>query len=359
MEAREDSLAAKAATRRFGIVLSAAAALLAASSPMQAHADDPSFKGKTITLTTSQGVGGVHDLLARVVARYIGNYLDGSPRIIVQNMPGGGDVTATAYMYAIAPRDGTAIAIISNSIPLHQVIDDRGQRYDAREFSWLGSPSAENDAVFAWRSAGVATVDELRQKELVLGGTGPGSNLVIIPTVMNNVLGTKFKIVSGYKSSNELFLAMDRGEIQARDGSYPGIIAAYPSWIEQNRIVFLAQDGLERDKAMPHVPLLIELANSDEERKVLELISSPAALGEPYLAPPGVPAERVAMLRRAFAETMHDKAFLADAAKLGIDVNFIDGATVAKIVDTTIATAPEIVEKAKAAMNPAGGSSKI
>jgi tripartite-type tricarboxylate transporter receptor subunit TctC len=346
----------KGATRILGYASLGVVAILIASFPTRARADDPFFKGKTLTITTSQGPGGVHDLIARVIARYLGDYIDGHPRIIVQNMPGGGDVTATNYMYSVAPKDGTAIAIISNSIPLHQVIDS-GQLYDASKFNWIGSPGAENDAVFAWRSAGVEKVDDLKHKEIVLGGTGPGSNLVIIPTVMNNVLGTKFKIVAGYKSSNELFLAMQRGEIQARDGSYPGIISAFPSWIKENRIVFLAQDGLARDRAMPDVPLLIQLAKTDEQRKVLELISSPAALGQPYLAPPGVPAERLAVLRKAFADTMRNKAFLADAEKLGVDVDFIDDETLTKIVDRTVRAAPDVVEKARAAMSSAGGDS--
>jgi tripartite-type tricarboxylate transporter receptor subunit TctC len=328
----------------------AAIALVAFLSGGCANADGSFFQGKTITITTSAGPGGVHDLVARELALYMGKYLDGHPRFVVQNMPGGGDVVATNYMYAIAPRDGTSIAVVSDSIPLHQVIDGHDAHYDSSKFNWIGSIGPANDVVFAWRSAGVATVVDLEKKGLVLGGTGPGSNLVIIPTVMNNVLGTKFKIVIGYKSSNDLFFAMQRGEIQARDGSYGSVASSYPSWIKDGKIVFLAQDGFVRDKNLRDVPLLIELAKSSEERAVLELISSPAALGEPYLAPPGVPADRLEMLRAAFAETMRDKGFQTDMKKLRLEVDPITGEDLGKIVDKTVGAAPDVIERARSAM---------
>lgn len=325
-----------------------------------AHAADPFYKGKTVTITTSTGPGGTYDLIARILSRYMGKYLDGHPQMVVQNMPGGGNVLATNYMYNIAPKDGTAIAVINNAVPLHQVVDNRGVRYDASKFNWIGSTGAKNEVVFAWKSTGVKSVEDLKKKELVLGGTGPASSIVIIPTVMNNVLGTKFKIVTGYKSSNDVFLAMERGEVQARDGSYASIVAGYPSWIKEHKLVFLAQEGLKRDKALPDVPLLTELAKTDEQRQILRLISSPSALGQPYLAPPGVPADRVAMLRKAFADTMGDKAFLADCAKIDFDIDLIPGDELAGIINDTVHASPEIVAKAKAAMGPAasGGSKK-
>lgn len=331
--------------------------IVVALSASPAHADDAFFKGKTITITTSTGPGGTYDLIARLVARHMGKYIDGHPQMVVQNMPGGGNVLATNYMYTIAPKDGTAMAVINNAIPLHQVIDSRGVRYDSSKFNWIGSTGAKNEVVFAWKSTGVKSVEDLKKKELVLGGTGPGSSIVIIPTVMNNVLGTKFKIVTGYKSSNDVFLAMERGEVQARDGSYASIVTGYPSWIKDNKLVFLAQEGLKRDKALPNVPLLTELAKTDEQHAILKLISSPSALGQPYLAPPETPKDRVAALRKAFADTMHDKAFLADAAKSEFDIDLISGEELAAIINETVHASPAIVEKARAAMGPAAGTS--
>jgi tripartite-type tricarboxylate transporter receptor subunit TctC len=322
---------------------------------MPAFSDDQFFKGKTIVITTSAGAGGTHDVIARVLTRYMSKYLDGHPQMIVQNMPGGGNILATNYMYAIAPKDGTAIAVVSNVIPLHQVIDNRGVRYDAGKFNWLGSIGGKNDVVFAFRDAGVPTLNDLKKKELVLGGSGPGSNFIIIPTVMNEVLGTKFKIVMGYKSSQELFLAMDRGEIQARDGTYASIVSTYPEWLEHDKLVFFAQNGIKRDPALPNVPLLIELAKTEEERRLLTLIASPAPLGQPYLAPPGVAPNRVAALRKAFAESMKDKGLIAEAAKLKVDIDLVSGDEVAKIVKDTVETPSNVVEKARAVMGPAVG----
>ena len=226
------------------------------------------------------------------------------------------------------------------------------------DFSIVPFSIPKNEVVFAWRSTGVKTVEDLKTRELILGGTGPGSSIVIIPTVMNNVLGTKFKIVMGYKSSNDVFLAMERGEVQARDGSYASIVAGYPSWIKEDKIVFLAQEGLKRDKALPNVPLLTELAKTDEQRAILKLISSPSALGQPYLAPPGVPLDRVAVLRKAFAQTMGDKGFLADAAKSEFDIDLIGGEELAEIVNDTVRASPDIVAKARAAMGSAAGEPK-
>lgn len=320
-----------------------------------ACADDSFFKGKIITITTSAGPGGTHDVVARVLTRYMSKYLDGHPQMIVQNMPGGGNVLATNYMYAIAPKDGTAIAVVSNVIPLHQVIDKRGVRYDAAQFNWLGSIGGKNDVVFAFRKSGVLTLDDLKKKELVLGGSGPGSNFIIIPTVMNEVLGTKFKIIMGYKSSHDLFLAMDRGEIQARDGTYASIISAYPDWLKDNRLVFFVQNGIKRDPVLPDVPLLIELAKTEEERELLTLIASPAPLGQPYLAPPGVASDRVTALRQAFAASMGDKEFIAEATKLKVDIDLVSADEVTNIVKETVTAPPGVIEKARAVMGPAAG----
>jgi tripartite-type tricarboxylate transporter receptor subunit TctC len=327
-------------------VLSVSAGTLSARS---AQADN-FYDGKTITVITSTGSGGTYDLVARLVSRHMPQYLPGHPPMIVQNMPGGGNVLATNYMYAIAPKDGTSIATIHNAMPLHQVLDGRGVRYDASKFNWLGSTGPENEVIVAWHTAGVRTIQDAMKKELILGGTGAGSGIVIIPTAMNNVLGTRFKIVIGYKSSEDINLAMERGEVQARAFSMSSIVSQHPDWIKEKKVAFLAQVGTRREKDIPDVPLATELAKTDEQRAILKLISAPPALGQPYLTPPGVPEERVAVLRKAFMATLHDKAFLADAAKSEFDIDAMDADEVARIVDDTIGAPAAIVAKAKAAM---------
>ncbi len=311
---------------------------------------DPYFQGKTIAVVTSTGAGGTYDVTARLIARHMPRYIPGNPTMIVQNMPGGGNVLATNFMYAVAPRDGTTIASIHNAIPLHQVLDGRGVRYDAAKFNWLGSTGPETEVIIVWHTAGVGTIEQAKEKEIILGGTGAGSGLVIIPTAMNNLLGTKFKMVMGYKSSEDINLALQRGEVQARAFSLVSITSQRADWIKEKKISFLVQVGAKRDKDLPDVPLLTELAASDEQREILKLISSAPGLGRPYIAPPGVPADRLAILRNAFDATLKDKAFLAEAEKLQMDIDPMRADETARIVGDVINAPPDLVAKAKAAM---------
>ena len=189
--------------------------------------------------------------------------------MIVQNMPGGGNVLATNHLYTIAPKDGTVIATLHNAIPLHQVLDGHGVRYDASKFNWLGSTGSENEVVFTWHTTGVTNIEEAKKKEVILGGTGAGSGIVIIPTAMNNLLGTKFKMVMGYKSSEDLNLAMQRGEVEARAFSLTSVNGQRSDWVKEKKINFIAQAGVHRAHELPDVPLLTELAKNDEERAIL------------------------------------------------------------------------------------------
>jgi len=318
-----------------------------------AHADS-FYAGKTITIVTSTGPGGTYDIGARAIARVMPRHIPGNPAIIVQNMPGGGNMLATNYMYAIAPKDGTAIAVVNNAVPLQQVLNGHGVRYDAGKFNWLGSTGAKNSAVFVLASSGIRTIQDVMGREITIGGTGAGSSLVVFPAAMNAVLSTKFKIVIGYKSSEDISLAMERGEVEARVLSYSAILKTHPDWITKQKIVTVVQIGIKRDKELPDVPLMTELAKADEQRAILKLISLPIPLGQPYLAPPGTPMERVATLRQAFAATMKDKAFLTDAEKLQLELDPMGAEETTEIVRETIATPLDIVAKAKAAMGPMG-----
>lgn len=312
------------------------------------------YEGKTVTIVTSTGVGGVYDLTARVIARHMGRYIPGHPNLIVQNMPGGGNVLATNYMFNIAPKDGLTIASIHNAMPLYQVLDGRGVRFDAARFNWLGSTGSENEVILVWRTTGITSIKDAMEREVVLGTTGSGSGLTIIPTAMNNVLGTRFKLVIGYKTSEDINLALERGEVEARAFGINSIMAQHADWLAARKVVILAQAGVRRDKDLPDVPLLIELAATAEQRAVLKLISAPAGLGHPYLAPPGVPAERLAMLRTAFAATLSDEKFLAEVGKLQIAIDPLSAQETGTIVADTVNAAPEVVAKAKAAMEAAG-----
>ncbi len=312
-----------------------------------AFAADAFFKGKTVTIITSTGAGGTYDTIARAVARHMPRHLAGGPTMIVQNMPGGGHMRATNHMYNVAPKDGTKLATIHNAVPLHQVIDGRGVRFDVAKFNWLGSTGADNSGIIVWHTAQVKTYDDLLKKETILGGTGPGSGIVLFPKVMNAVLGTKFKIVIGYKSSEQINIAMERGEVEARAFGLTSIFAQRAHWVKEKRIRFLAQVGAKRDPRISNVPLLTDLAKTEEQRQILKLVSSPTALGRPYIAPPGLPADRVAAVRDAFDGTFADAKFLAQMAKLKIAINYMTGAELEKLVRATVYTPAEFVEKAK------------
>jgi tripartite-type tricarboxylate transporter receptor subunit TctC len=335
-------------------------AALAALAAVPARAQSP-YEGKTITVITSTGVGGVYDLTARVIARHMGRFIPGTPTLIVQNMPGGGNVLATNYMYNIAPKDGMTIASIHNAMPLHQVLDGRGVRFDAAKFNWLGSTGSENEVILVWNSAGIKTIRQAMEREVVLGATGSGSGLSIIPTAMNNVLGTRFKLVIGYKTSEDINLALERGEVQARAFGINSIVSQHSDWLKEGKVAFLAQAGVKRDKDLPDVPLLTELAGTAEQRQILKLISAPAGLGHPYLVPPGTAPERLGLLRKAFAATLNDKAFLAEVEKLQIAIDPMSGEEAGAIVAETINAPADVVTKAKAAMEasyarPPGGA---
>jgi len=306
------------------------AAMLAAS-VLPARAEDY-YKGKTITIINSTGSGDSYGLIARAVARAMPKYLPGSPTMVVQDMPGGGNLVATNHLYNVAAKDGAVIGTINNAMPLFQILDGRGVRFDARKFNWIGSTGYYNSVAMIWSTAGIRTVQDLYTKEVVLGGTGPGSSIVIFPTVMNNVLGTKFKIVNGYSSAADVSLAMERGEVQSRTGSYMDLLSQRPQWMSEKKVNIVVQIGPKPDKALPDVPMLTDLAKNDEQRAILKLIGSPIALGRPYLTPPGVPPEIVAILREGFAASMKDPGFLADMEKMHIPVDPISGEVLQALV---------------------------
>lgn len=327
-----------------GVLMSAGAVLPAL--PVHAQAD---FKGKTITVITSTGAGGTYDVAARAVARYMPQHLPGNPTMVVQNMPGGGNVLATNFLYNVAPKDGTTFASLHNAIPLHQVLGGKGVRYDARKFNWLGSLGPENSVIAVWHTAGVKTFKDLQTKEVILGGTGAGSGIVIFPTIMNNIMGTKFKIVMGYKSSDEVNIAIERGEVQSRSSGLASIFSQNTHWVTEKKMAFPAQIGFKRDKRIPDVPLLQELATTEEQRQILRLMASPTALGKPFVAPPDLPADRIAVLRKGFATMLADKVFLDEMKQRKIEVDPMSADEVTQIVLETINTPPDAIAKAKLA----------
>jgi tripartite-type tricarboxylate transporter receptor subunit TctC len=335
-----------------------AAALAAnAGMPAPAAAQADFYKGKTIDLIISTGVGGGLDTNGRIVARHLGNHIAGNPAIVAKNMPGAGHIRAANYLFSQAPNDGTVIGTFIPIFVMAQVLErSKSIQFDPAQFQWLVSTSSSNSTVYVWHTTGVKALEDAKQREVLMGGTGVGSYTVIYPTVMNSVLGTRFKLVTGYQSTTDIGLAIERGEIEGRAGNnFNSLKSEHAEWLTGRKINLLAQVGIERDAEFIDVPLLTEFAKTDEQRRILRFFSTDIVIGRPFVTSPGVPAERVAILRQAFDRMLKDPAFLADSQKAGIDISPVDGIRIQRIVADFMNTPADIVGKAKLAMEMKDG----
>ena len=331
------------------------AVLFAASTASAGHAQSAEefYAGKTINMIVSTAGGGAVDLNARLVAKHLARHIPGSPQIVVRNMPGGGHTLAANFVYNQAPRDGTTIGTFINSMPLHQATGGQGVRFDSAKFNWIGSTGVSNLTVMVWHTAGVKSVEDVKKREVVLGATGVGSGTYIYANALNILLGTRFRIVTGYKGITDIDLAVERGEVQGRSGaSLAGVLKEHPEWIKSGKLFPIVQIGFARDPAFKDVPLVHELETTPENRQILRLLSSPVEVGRPYMAPPETPADRVALLRKAFDATMKDKAFLDEGQQLSLEINPISGAELAKIVTATLEAPASVLAAIKPIMGP-------
>ena len=326
-----------------------------------APAQEEFYAGKQIRIIVGTGSGGGYDGAARLTARYLGKYIPGNPSFVVENMPGASGIKATNFLYEAAPKDGTVLATINNSIPVYQAISQPGVRFKAEELNWIGSLLQTATTVSIWHTAGVKTIDEAKRKEVIMGATGAAGTKAAYPQLLNNTIGTKFKIVTGYEGGNTLRLAMERGEVQG-DGSarWSSWKSTKPEWVKDNKIIALVQIGLKKDNDLPNVPLLTELAQNDEQRKMFEFISQPIAMQQPFVGPPGIPADRLNLLRRAFDAMTRDPDFRKEVEMLDLELDPVSGEEVQKIVRTIVETPADTVQKVRAATavnkTPASGA---
>lgn len=320
--------------------------LLAAPACAQSVADF--YKGKTVNVLIGVGVGGEYDLHARLVSRYIGKHIPGNPTLVPQNMLGAGGAKMAAYLADVAPKDGTNIGMLANNFPAMQAAGVELIRFDLGKFQWIGSISPTVETMTVWKTAGVSTIEEARQKEVVAGASGKGAITYSFPAMLNDFLGTKFKIVVGYQGGNAINLAMERGEVHGVAGlTWAGTRSATPEWVRDKKIMIIAQYGLTPHPDLPDVPLVIDLATNERDRQALNLIFSRQEIGRPFAAPPALPAERLIALRRAFDATMKNKEFLADAERAKLDILPVDGETVADMVAGLAATPPDVVARVR------------
>jgi tripartite-type tricarboxylate transporter receptor subunit TctC len=329
------------------------AGLLAVSAappaPARAEPIAEFYKDKTITLFVGAGIGGSYDLYSRLLAPALSKHLPGHPAVVVKHiLGGGGGLPAAIHMQRTAPRDGTAIAMTQQTIVVAQLIESvAAGKYDVRSWGWIGLMAPVRNMLAVWHTAPAQTLEEAKHKEVVVGSTGRTSPTHIVPQVLNEIHGTRFKIVSGYNGVAQLNLAMERGEIQGRGASWLSVIAAKPEYISDKKLKPLVVDGLSRDPAIPDVPRLIELAKTERERQAVRLISASSAFGRAVFAAPGTPADRLAALRKAFDAAIRDPELLAEAKKRKIDIEPQDGPALQKLVADVMNTSPDAIAYAR------------
>jgi tripartite-type tricarboxylate transporter receptor subunit TctC len=304
------------------------------------------YAGKTLEIIVPSGVGGdSYDTLSRMVAHYIGRYLPGNPSVVVQNMPGAGGILAANQLYNIAPHDGTVIGMLDQSIPEDQLFKVPALKADVTKMNWIGRVISNNAALFAWHSAAVKKIDDAYTEPLIICSTGSASQLRW--TMLKRLLGLKLKLVTGYKGTGDGLVAMERGEVEALSMPWTVFRILRADWLRDKKVNVLLQTGLDKAPDLPDVPRLVDLARNDEQRQILQLFSQPEKVGRSLTTPPGVPAERVARLRSAFAATLKDPGFIADAARIHIDLSPLPGAELQAIIDKSFDYSPAIIAKAE------------
>lgn len=327
----------------------AAGAWLVATSANADSVED-FYRGKTITVISTGSVGSIYDLSSRLVVRYMARHLPGTPETVAKVMTGAGHLVGTNHLYNVAPRDGTTLGAVGETIPLIQVLQPEKAKYDVAKFNWLGNPIINNLTIVSWHTSGVTSIKQVFEKELIIGTGGPGSTSTQNPRALNNLLGTKFKIISGFPGA-DIDLAMERGEVDGRGGAiWSWWQTSKPQWLAEKKINILLQIGPRPAKGLESVPLMTGLARNEAERRVLALLSSSVNVGRPILTPPAVPADRVAALRAAFRAAMTDPEYVAEAAKLHLDIEPTYGEDLQTFVEEIATTPPELARIAASAL---------
>jgi tripartite-type tricarboxylate transporter receptor subunit TctC len=309
-----------------------------------------SFAGRTITLTIGYGPGSGNDVYGRLIARHIGRHIPGQPNIVAQNLPGAGSFKAANYLFQAAPKDGTAIGYISQTAATEELLGSQAIQFKTAQFNWIGRIGSYNNVTMFWHTARTKTIEDALKLESTMGATGVGSAVYIYPNMMNKVLGTKFKIISGYQGTAQTSLAMERGEVDGVTMGWFPVKTNKRDWVEQKKINIIVQFLTERHADLPNVPTIVELARSPEEKQLFALFANDGEVGKAILAPPGVPAATVAMLRRAFDTMTKDRDYLADADKLQLEIDAMSGERLQKLIEAVMATPTSVVERAKSVL---------
>jgi len=337
--------------------MSALAAILSVPGPASAETVEQFYRGTNLTVQVGYAPGGGYDVYARAFARFLGKFVPGNPTVVVQNVPGAGSMRLTNLIANTAPRDGSVIAFIGREQVVAQLYGLPGVKFDATTMNWIGNLDQAASLCVSWHTAPFTTIQDARERPMVVGSTGPASMTTVLPAALNDVLGFKFKIVAGYPGGNEINLALERGEIQGRcSWSYPSMMSTRPDWVRNKTIRLLAVSGFERIAEAPDVPTVLELAAAEADKQVLELIIVSDLLARPVVAPPDVPAPRLAALRKAFSDTLRDPEFLAYAKQARLELNPMDWEAMTSAIKRIYATPKGVVETAVAIVTRAGST---
>ena len=329
-------------------------AVLAASPALSDPIED-FYRGRQVSLVLSTGAGGGYASYGHAFAPFFSKHLPGNPNIVVQNMPGAGGIRAMQFFNTVAPRDGSVLGLVHSSVPFAPLYGIKGATFDPRAMNWIGSINSSEAICVSWAASGVAQWKDLYDKTYIVGGTGAGSQMETMPAMINKLFGTKIKIISGYTGGNDVYLAMERGEVHGRCGGLVSSInSTRPDWFGKKKVVVPIAVALERNPLFPDTPAIYEFAKDDRTKQILKLILFPLQMDRPLLAPAGVPPERVAALRKAFHAAMSDPAFIAEAERLSIEIGEVSGEKLQAILADAYSTPPDIVKAANDAMNLTG-----
>ena len=346
---RRPSRLATPAPQGDGVRALTLAFLLFGTGATNARADAADFyRGKTLRIQVGYGTGAGYDVYARLLGRHIGRHLPGQPGVIIQNMPGAGSPTMTNYLYNVAPRDGSAIGLPARGLFIEPLFGNENAKFEARKYSWIGSISRDVATCFTWYTSGIATIQDTMSREVLVGSSSVASSSHQFPLVLNALLGTRFKPLLGYVDSAGVGLAMERGELEGYCSfTWASIKSARPKWIEQKQINILLQLTMTKHRELADVPVVMDLARDDATRQAFALVLADQEMGRPVAAPPDVPAERVNALRQAFDATMKDPEFLADAARMTIEIDPIDARAVEQVLERVYATPQSVIDRVK------------
>jgi tripartite-type tricarboxylate transporter receptor subunit TctC len=317
------------------------------AAPAQAQVPEQTLASKTVTIYIGYGPGGGYDLYGRVLARHLGKHLPGRPTVVASNMPGAASIRAANYVYNVAPKDGTALGIVAQSIGEEQLLGNAGVSYDVAKFNWIGRFAANVEVSYTWHTSPVKALDDLKRTEARFAGTGPSSS--IYPRLLNGIAGMKWKVIMGYNTTVEAHLAMQRGEVDGATSSLNTLKTREAEWLSRNLINILIQYAPRRSPELAAVPAVVELGTTQEDKDVLGFYASSSAVGRSVIAPPDMAAERVRMLRAAFDATLKDREFLAEIETTKLDFEPMAGAELQTLLESSTHVSSVVLERARAA----------